>query len=308
MPRTGPGARPSRNRPAEPAANHLRSTRTKGVVRHHESEGVLVRLLSRAHERCPPRRCYTVPWPDGDEAYVAARVPTVFCSVTYRAATETFVLLGPERDGVTTNDGDAQGRAGRERLLDVAEELFDAHGIDGVSARAVVATAGMRNTGAVNYHFGTRLGLVRAVLERRRDHIELVRNAMLDALEATGPVAPRNALYAALRPLIDLLADPAGRRHLRLLQQAWFHPEFTAEANVRFATGIARAAVHLAPLLEPLPADRRLHRARTMLLLAVTAIAEQARLLELDPPPRPVLDTEQFTQDLLDVLLAGFTA
>jgi TetR/AcrR family transcriptional regulator, regulator of cefoperazone and chloramphenicol sensitivity len=200
------------------------------------------------------------------------------------------------------------GVHGRERLLDVAEVLFDRHGIDGVSARAVVTAAGMRNTGAVNYHFGTRLGMVRAVLERRRDHIELVRNAMLDALEAVGPVAPRNALYVALRPLIDLLADPAGRRHMRLLQQAWFHPEFTDEANARFATGIARTAGHLAPLLEALPAERRLHRARTMLLAAITAIAEQARLLDLDPPPRPVLDTEQFTQDLLDVLLAGFTA
>jgi TetR/AcrR family transcriptional regulator, regulator of cefoperazone and chloramphenicol sensitivity len=200
------------------------------------------------------------------------------------------------------------GVHGRERLLDVAEVLFDRHGIDGVSARAVVTAAGMRNTGAVNYHFGTRTGLVRAVLERRRDHIELVRNAMLDALEAVGPVTPRNALYVALRPLIDLLADPAGRRHMRLLQQAWFHPEFTNEANARFATGIARTAGHLAPLLEALPVERRLHRARTMLLAAITAIAEQARLLDLDPPPRPVLDTEQFTQDLLDVLLAGFAA
>jgi AcrR family transcriptional regulator len=200
------------------------------------------------------------------------------------------------------------GVQGRERLLDAAEVLFDRHSIDGVSARAVVAAAGMNNTGAVNYYFGNRLGLVRAVLERRRDHIDVVRNAMLDALEAAGPVAPRNALHAALRPLIDLLAEPSGRRHMRLLQQAWIHPELTHEANANFAAGVTRTATHLTPLLESLPPERRQHRARTMLVLAINAIAEQARLLDLDPPPRPVLDTDEFTHDLLDLLVAGFNA
>jgi TetR/AcrR family transcriptional regulator, regulator of cefoperazone and chloramphenicol sensitivity len=201
-----------------------------------------------------------------------------------------------------------EGVQSRQRLLDVAEELFDRYGIDGISARAITVAAGMRNTGAVNYHFGSRDGLVRAVLERRRDHNDVVRNAMLDALEVAGPVTARNALHVAIRPLVDLLNDPSGRRHIRLLQQASIHPAFAAEANINFATGIARTARHLAPLLEALPPERRQHRGRVMLLWAIAALAEQARLLDLDPPPRPVLDNDTFTQDLLDVLLAGFSA
>jgi AcrR family transcriptional regulator len=207
-----------------------------------------------------------------------------------------------------TQEKEAEELRGRELLLDAAEELLDRHGIDGFSARAVVVAAGMRNTGAVNYHFGSRNDLIRAVLERRRDQIDLVRNSMLDALEATDNITPRNALHAAVRPLIDLLAEPSGRRHVRLIQQASIHPTFAAEANMRFATGIARAAIHALPLVEPLPSHRQLHRARTMLMLAITAIAEHARLLDLDPPPRPVLELDEFTQDLLDVLLAGFSA
>jgi predicted component of type VI protein secretion system len=135
-----------------------------------------------------------------------------------------------------------------------------------------------------------------------------VRNAMLDALEAAGPVTARDALHVAIRPLVDLLNEPSGRRHVRLLQQASIHPTFAGDATINFATGIARTASHLAPLLQALPPDRRQHRGRVMLLWAITALAEQARLLDLEPPPRPVLDNDTFTQDLLDVLLAGLSA
>lgn len=50
----------------------------------------------------------------------------------------------------------------RQALLDSAEELFAAHGIDAVSNRRIAEHAGNSNHSAVNYHFGSRDELIRA--------------------------------------------------------------------------------------------------------------------------------------------------
>jgi len=54
----------------------------------------------------------------------------------------------------------------RERLLDTAEALISANGYANTSLREITAQAGA-NLAAVNYHFGSKEGLVSAMLERR---------------------------------------------------------------------------------------------------------------------------------------------
>ena len=53
--------------------------------------------------------------------------------------------------------------ATREKLLDVAEELFARHGLDAVSVRAILRAAGLRNQSALQYHFGGRENLIAAI-------------------------------------------------------------------------------------------------------------------------------------------------
>jgi AcrR family transcriptional regulator len=197
---------------------------------------------------------------------------------------------------------------GRTRLLDTAERLLDQHGIDGVSLRAVTLAAGHRNASAVNYHFGNREQLVAAVLERRRAGLEESRQARLDALEANGPVAPLDALRAAVEPLSDLLEELTGRRYLRLLFQAVHHPAFYGRAVDTYSPSIARTGVHLLPLVAHLPPERRMPRLRLGMNLALLALANQARLLDTDPPPHPVLDRTTFTGDLVEIIVGALTA
>jgi AcrR family transcriptional regulator len=52
----------------------------------------------------------------------------------------------------------------RERLIRAAESLFAERGLDAVSLREILAAAEVGNSSAVQYHFGDRSGLVRAVL------------------------------------------------------------------------------------------------------------------------------------------------
>jgi AcrR family transcriptional regulator len=54
----------------------------------------------------------------------------------------------------------------KTRLLRMAERLFAEQGFDGVSLRQLTAAAGV-NLAAVNYHFGSKEGLLTAIFESR---------------------------------------------------------------------------------------------------------------------------------------------
>lgn len=53
----------------------------------------------------------------------------------------------------------------QEKILDAAELLFAEHGFNSTSLRTITSKAGV-NLAAVNYHFGDKKTLVRAVLDR----------------------------------------------------------------------------------------------------------------------------------------------
>jgi AcrR family transcriptional regulator len=208
---------------------------------------------------------------------------------------------------VSDNDYPISGY-GRRQLIDTAERLLDEHGIDGVSARAIAMAAGHRNNNAVNYHFGDRENLVRTVLERRALDLDVRRNVRLNELETAGTVEPHAALTALLAPLVELLDHEGGRRYLRVLNQAANHPGFYERATLEFTPSLARGAAHLAPLLAHLTAPLRAHRARLGLGLALFALAEQARLIDTNPTPRPLLTTDEFLADLITSTIAYLTA
>lgn len=90
------------------------------------------------------------------------------------------------------------------RLLDAAEALIGRHGPDGVSLRQVAAAAGSSNHFAVQYHFGSKEGLIRAIFERRLRTLESTRGRMLDDLLRTGrDRLPRALLEVILQPIAD---------------------------------------------------------------------------------------------------------
>src|SRR5262245_38883527 len=73
--------------------------------------------------------------------------------------------------------------ATRERIVAAAERLFAEHGVAGTSVRAITEQAQV-NVAAVNYHFGTKENLVRAVIARRLSGLEAARAEALDVVEA----------------------------------------------------------------------------------------------------------------------------
>ena len=98
----------------------------------------------------------------------------------------------------------------RARLIEAAETLFAARGIDAVSLREINRASGAKNAIAVQYHFEDRAGVVRAILEKHMPAVDARRHAMLDHYEAEGRNDLRFLAAALVRPLAAKLADPDG--------------------------------------------------------------------------------------------------
>src|SRR5881394_1603360 len=90
----------------------------------------------------------------------------------------------------------------RAALIDAAERLFAERGSDGVSLREITSAAGATNASAVQYHFGDRRGLVRAVLAKHAGDIDKHRHQMLDEYEQ------RRGEHGDLRALAAALVEP----------------------------------------------------------------------------------------------------
>jgi AcrR family transcriptional regulator len=92
----------------------------------------------------------------------------------------------------------------KERLLDAAEQLFAEYGIDATSMRDLTTQAAA-NLASVNYHFGSKEGMVKALLERRLKPLNDERMRLLDLAEsAAGRSSPtlESILHAFVAPTI----------------------------------------------------------------------------------------------------------
>src|SRR5262245_45243700 len=89
----------------------------------------------------------------------------------------------------------------KSRLVDVARELFAAHGYEGTSVRDITKKA-RANLGAITYHFGSKEALYHAVIESRA-----VPLADKIAAAAQGGGAPLERLETIVRAFFEKFVD-----------------------------------------------------------------------------------------------------
>jgi AcrR family transcriptional regulator len=110
----------------------------------------------------------------------------------------------------------SRGAVTTERLILVAEQLYADHGLDAVSLRQIAEAAGQKNHAVVQYHFGTKEELLRAIVRYRTEAAQDERRVALDALEHTGRQHDvRGLLDAAFVPLVR--SQPPGSNYLRFV-------------------------------------------------------------------------------------------
>ncbi len=110
-----------------------------------------------------------------------------------------------------------QSGRSKARILDGAEKLFALHGFQGVSVRAIAKEAGV-NVALINYYFGSKVGLLNAVFERRAAPIIAQRDRTLEACveraRETGRLDVADIIKGYLDPV--LLTDQEGASTVNL--------------------------------------------------------------------------------------------
>ncbi|UTP40334.1 TetR family transcriptional regulator [Phenylobacterium sp. LH3H17] len=144
-----------------------------------------------------------------------------------------------------------------DQLLSVAEQLFAERGVAQVALTHIVAQSGQKNRSAVHYHFGSRAGVLAAVMNRRLASINARREALIDALQPDA--APLDVVRAISAPLgLAVIEAPWGGDYLSILAQVTFHPQLLGERGLdnallsgvrRGKRRLAKAAPHLPPAL-----------------------------------------------------------
>ncbi len=105
----------------------------------------------------------------------------------------------------------------RIKIMQVAERLFGEQGIETVALRTIATTAKQRNTFSVQYHFGDRLGLLKAIFEYREAQLDRVREGLMEARRQDGqPDDIRWLLRACFYPNFLHFVENDGLPYIRL--------------------------------------------------------------------------------------------
>ena len=202
-----------------------------------------------------------------------------------------------------------KGLPTKERLISSGEHLFARRGVDGALTRDIVARAGQANDSAIHYHFGSRQGLLAAILDV---HIQRMEQVRVPATARLGP-SPRlpKLVHAIVEPVAAELNSPDGRDFLRIIAQLSGRSdgagETAAEASPLRGTALAQQLTLLDKLCRAqLPPRLARERIALMICMLTAALAERAR--QIDARQRVLLDHDTYERNLVAMLTAALRA
>lgn len=200
----------------------------------------------------------------------------------------------------------------KQKLLEVAERLFALHGIEAVSLRQITLAAGQRNESALQYHFGSRDGLIEAIFEWRMSAIDARRNAMLDALEADGARDDLRAIVAAIvHPLSESFRQGDETScYNRFLAGVQRSPGIAVAQFVggKYDRGAQRAFAWMAGLLADLPERLVRQRYVTMLSAVIYGVSDIEQEMNRRQDDGGSFDVERAIENLIDMAAAAMAA
>ena len=200
------------------------------------------------------------------------------------------------------------------RILDAAEALFMAHGLEATTLRQITTVAKV-NLAAVNYHFGSKDALIEAVFRRRLNLLNDECLQMLDRLEAEAagePVRPSRIVDAFFGAALRMAADDVGggATFMRLLSRTYTEPTESIRTFLakEYAEVVRRYREALFRALPDTPRDEILWRLHFMLGAMSYAVSGTDALNLLGEGRLEASDAETLRVRLMSFLLGGLRA
>lgn len=194
----------------------------------------------------------------------------------------------------------------RKALIEAALSAFAEHGINGVSLRTIVARAGQHNQSAVHYHFGSKQGLVAAVLDHVSTLLAPAMQLALAELEApaTGAWSPQTLATLLCRPFIQLdRHDRVGHEAIKFMARLTWQEG--GHGQLMLVRAVQPYFARFLPTLHRLNPDKPLDALTLQVYLAVNTLIHglaDASLLTRSPaagverlrPEKPALMQDYF--------------
>lgn len=202
----------------------------------------------------------------------------------------------------------------KDKILDAAERLFAEQGFASTSMRNITAQAGV-NVAAVNYHFGSKVSLMKAVFERRFHPINEQRLEALDLLEAEagdGPLELEKVLEAFLAPAIRLWKEwgEEGERFVHFVGRAHSeaNPEVQKIFQDLFSTVVQRFFPAFRRALPDIPHEEIVLKAYFVIGAMAHTMAWHKKLAFIHNDPMTTLDADILLDRLVSFSAAGMRA
>ncbi len=200
----------------------------------------------------------------------------------------------------------------RGRILDAAEELFAARGIDAVTLRDIAGLAEV-DTALLHYYFEDKNGILDAVLARRGTilHHEVIEGLSQYEREASGNVTVEGALAAYFRPIFSLgrRGGKPWRNYCALFLQLGSSPDWGGEATVRYFDPVARRLLEVMRKALPGAAEADLGWCNLMLARTLTlSFSTDARIKRLSGGACRAGDLDALEPRMAEFVAAGFRA
>lgn len=208
----------------------------------------------------------------------------------------------------------------KQKLMLTAERLFATHGIQATSMRSISTAAGQKNNSALQYHFGGKERLLRAIVSFRQNPINADRDRRFAEVERKGLGQDLHTLLVTMvDPFMHYIATtPDARHYLGFIAHYYVYAGLNnvewsmvpgSDVLIELANRIRELLTHGGPAgsgIEPLPAPVAEQRfAAYPLQIIGGALAFQQSLPEDDPDR--VERWDRFSANLIDTICGGLT-
>jgi AcrR family transcriptional regulator len=197
----------------------------------------------------------------------------------------------------------------RNQILDAAEQLYSSLGVANVSLRQIRIESKQRNDSAVQYHFGDRDGIIRALAER---HLPNLSDIATHVVDRPGARRSRRLLVEALvRPWAEYVTRGASERaFVKIVAELAADPSLTFDTiRDNSLPELETIGIALFDSLTPkMSKELAGERVWTISRFAMQAAADRARLIDSRNTARLLVSNSIFIDNLIAMAVGAINA